>query len=157
MAKGRTPVTKAGQRRVGAKIGHLVASGEVPNTPAGRRRAAGMAYGMEKEGRLTAKGGYEHVKKMATGGVIRAPGVGAVATRPYTPVSKAVPRPKPRPAPRPAPRPKTPVRPPAGELVQASTGPWTKPLPRMAKGGIVRAKSVPRKTANAAQARKRAV
>lgn len=61
-------VGKAGQRRVGAKIKHLVDTGEVPNTPQGRKEAAGMAYGMERANRLTEGGGYKPVKKKAKKG-----------------------------------------------------------------------------------------
>jgi len=118
----RTPVSRAGQNRVSAKVAHLVESGEKPNTPAGRKAALGMAYGMENAGRLGPRGGYT-----------REPNRGA-ATRPYTPPSAALPRPRPRPRPRPVAPPRTPIiKPPAGELVQA-----TKQLPRMAKGGVVK-------------------
>jgi hypothetical protein len=51
------------QKRISDKIKVLVDSGEVPNTPKGRTRAAGMAYGMERSGRLQAGGKYTHVKK----------------------------------------------------------------------------------------------
>jgi len=54
----KSPVSHAGQQRVGEKIGHLVSSGEVPNTKAGRKQAADMAYGMERSGRLGAGGTY---------------------------------------------------------------------------------------------------
>lgn len=61
--KGKGKVGKKGQERVSKKIKHLVDTGEVPNTPKGRKRAAGMAYGMEREHRLTEKGGYKPAKK----------------------------------------------------------------------------------------------
>jgi len=59
----RKKAGKAAQSRIGAKIKHLVDTGEVPNTPVGRKRAAGMAYGMEKAGRLRAGGAYVPVKR----------------------------------------------------------------------------------------------
>lgn len=62
MAK-RTPVSKPAQERISQKIEHLVKSGEVPNTPEGRKQAAGKAYGMERAGRLGPRGGYERKGK----------------------------------------------------------------------------------------------
>jgi hypothetical protein len=50
------------QRRVSEKIGVLVKSGEVPNTPQGRKQAAAVAYSMEREGRLRSGGRYVHKK-----------------------------------------------------------------------------------------------
>ena len=59
----KSKVSKQGQRRVGVKIKHLVDTGEVPNTPQGRKEAAGMAYGMERKHRLSPTGAYKPVKK----------------------------------------------------------------------------------------------
>jgi len=60
---GREKMSLEAQKRISDKIKVLVDSGEVPNTPKGRTRAAGMAYGMERSGRLQAGGKYTHVKK----------------------------------------------------------------------------------------------
>lgn len=49
--------------RIAKKIRKLIESGEVPNTPEGRKRAAAIAYAMEREGRLTEEGAYIRVKK----------------------------------------------------------------------------------------------
>ena len=62
MASKKTAGRAAG-KRVSAKISHLVRTGEMPNTPKGRKQAAGMAYGMEHSGRLGPKGGYRRGAK----------------------------------------------------------------------------------------------
>ena len=54
---------KASYSAVSAKIRHLIESGEKPNTPQGRREAAGMAFGMQRAHRLTKSGGYIRKKK----------------------------------------------------------------------------------------------
>ena len=54
----RKKVGGAAGKRVSEKIAHLVETGEVPNTPAGRKQAAGKAYGMERAGRLRRGGVY---------------------------------------------------------------------------------------------------
>ena len=59
----RAKPSKPAQKRVSAKISHLVRTGEKPNTPKGRKEAAGMAYGMEKAHRLGPKGGYKAKRK----------------------------------------------------------------------------------------------
>jgi len=51
------------QQRVGEKIKYLVDKGEVPNTAEGRKKAAGVAYGMEASGRLRRHGIYVPKKK----------------------------------------------------------------------------------------------
>lgn len=55
----REKLSSAAQSRVGAKVKHLIESGEFPNTPAGRKKALGMAYGMARAGRLGPRGGYK--------------------------------------------------------------------------------------------------
>lgn len=55
----REKLSGEAQSRVGAKVKHLIKSGEFPNTEAGRKKALGMAYGMERSGRLGARGGYK--------------------------------------------------------------------------------------------------
>lgn len=56
----REKLSSAAQKRVGAKVSHLIESGEFPNTRAGRKKALGMAHGMERSGRLRAGGRYVH-------------------------------------------------------------------------------------------------
>ena len=56
--KRREKLTGAAQKRVSTKISHLVKSGEVPNTEAGRKKAAAMSHSMERAGRLGSRGGY---------------------------------------------------------------------------------------------------
>jgi hypothetical protein len=53
---------KEGNKRIGKKVSKVIGSGEFPNTKKGRDKALGMAYGMEKAGRLGPRGGY-HRKK----------------------------------------------------------------------------------------------
>lgn len=60
-AAGKSKMSPDAQKRISDKIKHLVDSGEVPNTPKGRARAAAIAYSMERQGRLGAGGKY--VKK----------------------------------------------------------------------------------------------
>lgn len=57
-AAARGKVSKGGQKRISEKIEHLIESGEFPNTPEGRAKAAGMAYAMERKGRLRRGGRY---------------------------------------------------------------------------------------------------
>jgi hypothetical protein len=59
----RGELSKEARRRVSEKIRHLVETGEVPNTEEGRKRAAGMAYGMARAGRLRRGGVYVPVHK----------------------------------------------------------------------------------------------
>jgi len=54
----RGKMSKGAQKRISEKIEHLIESGEFPNTPKGRARAAGMAYSMERAGRLRRGGKY---------------------------------------------------------------------------------------------------
>jgi hypothetical protein len=54
---------KAGSQAIGLKVKHLIDSAEFPNTPAGRKKALGMSYGMQRAGRLTSSGDYIPVKK----------------------------------------------------------------------------------------------
>jgi hypothetical protein len=61
--KARSKGKAAASKRISDKIKHLIDSGEVPNTPEGRKKAAGMAYGMERSGRLRSGGKYTPVKK----------------------------------------------------------------------------------------------
>jgi len=58
-----SPEERARNLRISEKIDTLVKSGEVPNTKEGRKRAAGIAYGMEEAGRLRRHGKYVPVKK----------------------------------------------------------------------------------------------
>ena len=67
MAVRRSRVGKAARQRISEKIEHLVNTGEVPNTPAGRAAAAGMAYEMERAGRLGRHGVYHPAKKRRKG------------------------------------------------------------------------------------------
>jgi hypothetical protein len=62
-AKRRAKLSPEAQRRVSEKIQHLVEAGEVPNTKEGRAQAAGVAFGMERSGRLRRHGKYIPVKK----------------------------------------------------------------------------------------------
>lgn len=55
----REKLSSAAQKRVSAKVSHLIKSGEFPNTKAGREKALGMAHGMERAGRLGSRGGYK--------------------------------------------------------------------------------------------------
>jgi hypothetical protein len=48
---------------IGMKVKKVIDAGEFPNTPTGRKQALGMAYGMQKAGRLTDTGEYLRVKK----------------------------------------------------------------------------------------------
>lgn len=59
LKKHREKLSSAAQSRVGAKVERLIESGEFPNTKAGREKALGMAHGMERSGRLGARGGYK--------------------------------------------------------------------------------------------------
>ena len=56
--KRREKLSSPAQKRVSAKISHLVKSGEVSNTEAGRKKAIAMAHSMERAGRLGSRGGY---------------------------------------------------------------------------------------------------
>jgi len=58
LKKHREKLSSVAQKRVSAKVSHLIKSGEFPNTEAGRKKALGMAHGMERAGRLGSRGGY---------------------------------------------------------------------------------------------------
>ena len=58
LKKRREKPSPEGQRRVDEKIAHLIETGEVPNTEEGRKKAAAMAYSMEKAHRLRRGGVY---------------------------------------------------------------------------------------------------
>lgn len=57
--KSREKLSPSAQKRVGAKVSRLIESGEFSNTAAGRKKALGMAHGMERSGRLGSRGGYK--------------------------------------------------------------------------------------------------
>ena len=59
----RGELSKEARRRVSEKIEHLIETGEVPNTEEGQKKAAGMAYGMARAGRLRRGGVYVPVHK----------------------------------------------------------------------------------------------
>jgi len=61
--KVKAHLSEGAQQRVSEKIDVLIKSGEFPNTKEGRKKAAGMAYGMEEAGRLRRGGKYVPVKK----------------------------------------------------------------------------------------------
>lgn len=63
ITRKKSNLRTAKKNLVSDKIEHLVESGEVPNTPQGRKRAAGMAYGMADAQRLKPGGVYVPVKK----------------------------------------------------------------------------------------------
>lgn len=54
----KKPLTAKERAKVSEKIKHLIDTGELPNTTAGRKKAAGMAYGMLRSGRLGRHGAY---------------------------------------------------------------------------------------------------
>jgi len=58
-----SPEERARNLRISEKIDALVKSGEVPNTKEGRKKAAAVAYSMERSGRLRRGGVYTPVKK----------------------------------------------------------------------------------------------
>jgi len=58
-----SPEERARNLRISEKIDVLVKGGEVPNTKAGRAKAAATAYSMERAGRLRRYGKYVPVKK----------------------------------------------------------------------------------------------
>lgn len=62
-AAGKSKMSPDAQKRISEKIDVLIETGEVPNTPKGRARAAGMAFSMEKAGRLRVGGKYTPAKK----------------------------------------------------------------------------------------------
>ena len=56
-------INRTDQKKISEKIKYLIDTGEKPNTPAGRKQAAGEAYGMSRAGRLGRHGVYHPVKK----------------------------------------------------------------------------------------------
>ena len=62
VAPKRAPVSRAGQKRVSAKISHLHKT--EPGMP--HKKMVGMSLDMERAGRLGPKGAYKPVKKTRT-------------------------------------------------------------------------------------------
>jgi hypothetical protein len=72
------------QKKANTKITILIQSGEKPNTPEGRKEAAGMAHGMDRSGRLGGHGEYKKKKQGGQGGAdyYETPGISSPTKEP---------------------------------------------------------------------------